>query len=170
MSFKIWGAICIILSCSAVGFIFALNVKKEIETLKQFISDLGFMKCELQYRRTPLPILCNLTASISKGKMHSFFEYVTQELENQVTPDAEKCMLIALEKCKDMPAAAKKGIQNLAATLGRFDLEGQITGIEAVYEELCQQLTVYNLNLDKRIRSYRTLGICAGAALAILLL
>jgi stage III sporulation protein AB len=56
----------------------------------------------------------------------------------------------------------------LGQSLGRFDLEGQLKGIEMTKSETQRILQEYTDNQDSRIRCYQTLSICAGAAVAIL--
>ena len=52
--------------------------------------------------------------------------------------------------------------------IGRFDLEGQLQGLESVRVYCRDQLDNLAKDRDVRLRSYQTLGLCAGAALAIL--
>ena len=58
----------------------------------------------------------------------------------------------------------------LGASLGRFDLQGQLQGIESVRAQCRKDLAELEDNRDQRLRSYQTLGLCAGCALAILFL
>ena len=62
------------------------------------------------------------------------------------------------------------GLRNLGISLGRFDLPGQLQGIHTARGECQSALDRLCSNRDNRLRSYETLGLCAGAALAILLL
>jgi hypothetical protein len=57
----------------------------------------------------------------------------------------------------------------LGETLGRFDLQGQLRGLEAVKKNAEFELEQLRSNQDVRLRNYRTFSICAGAALVILL-
>ena len=54
--------------------------------------------------------------------------------------------------------------------MGQFDLSGQLKGFEAVNKDCLRELTDLENNRTQRTRSYQTLGLCAGAALAILFL
>jgi len=54
--------------------------------------------------------------------------------------------------------------------LGRFDLPGQLEGIQAVRKRCEESLESIRKNRNERLRSYQTLGVCAGAALAIILI
>jgi len=47
-------------------------------------------------------------------------------------------------------------------------MEGQLKGLESVRQECRRQVETLSYNRDARLRSYQTLGLCAGAALAIL--
>jgi len=59
--------------------------------------------------------------------------------------------------------------EELGGNLGRFDIPGQLRGLENTRKECCDKLQMLTQNNDSRLRSYQTLGLCAGAALAILL-
>ena len=56
----------------------------------------------------------------------------------------------------------------LGKSIGRFDMDGQIKGLEAVRQDCRRRLDELSKDRDTRLRSYQTLGLCAGAALAIL--
>ena len=77
-------------------------------------------------------------------------------------------MTAALSKAKDIPRTTKGILECFGRSLGRFDLEGQLKGLEAARQECRRHLVQLSNNRDSRIRSYQTLGLCAGAAMAIL--
>ena len=68
-----------------------------------------------------------------------------------------------------MDRAAIAQLQALGQTLGRFDLTGQLTCMERCRQSCMGQLEVLEHQQSQRLRSYQTLGFCAGEALAILL-
>lgn len=77
-------------------------------------------------------------------------------------------MISALRSGEALPERTKKAFETLGATLGRFDVDGQIRGLEAVRELCRRELDELSRDRDTKLRSYQTLGLCAGAALAIL--
>ena len=79
-------------------------------------------------------------------------------------------MKAVLAKSKDIPRHTLESLQNLGNSLGRFDLSGQLKGLEGVRQECRGKLTRLMGNQEVRLRSYQTLGLCAGAALVILLM
>lgn len=168
MIYKIIGAGLIIAGCGGFGFKLAANHIKEERTLRQLIGFLDFMECEMQYRLTPLPALCRQAAAEGKGSLCQLFLWLAKELEAQISPDAARCMDVALSKVTDIPKATVESLHVLGRSLGRYDLDGQLKGLEAVRQECRRKLEELNHNRDFRIRSYKTLGLCAGAAMAIL--
>lgn len=158
----------IVIGCGSVGFKLAAGYIREERFLKQLISVLDFMECELQYRLTPLPELCRQAAAQCSGSLSSLLISLTAELEAQISPDVERCMSAAISRYKDLPCLCVKILEMFGRTLGRFDLQGQLKGIEDVRAECQMNLNKLMDNKDNRLRSYRTLAICAGAAIAIL--
>lgn len=168
MSMKIIGAILVIAGCGGFGFKLAATHLREEKTLRQLISVLDYMECELQYRLTPLPDLCRQAASECSGVVSQAFLALALELEDQISPDVERCMTAALCRSKDMPRLSRAAMELLGRSLGRFDMEGQLRGLEATRQDCRRNLDTLNQNREVRLRSYQTLGICAGAAIAIL--
>lgn len=169
MTLKLIGVVLIIVGCGGVGFLIAASHKKEVKTLRQLISALDYMQCELEYRMPALPELCRQAAQMLSGPLKSLFIKLALEMDNQIAPNVEKCMFAALEKSCDIPRHTKRLLQELGSLLGCFDITGQIKGLETIRTESSKILNECSKNQDVRMRSYQTLGICAGAAIAILL-
>lgn len=168
MSFKILGAVLVIASCGGFGFLAVAAHKREERSLRQMITALEYMRCELKYHLTPLPELCRQAASQSGGAVRAVFLSLAAELENQISPDVERCMRAALCKVKDIPKLTYDAMVQLGRSLGRFDVDGQLLGLEAARQTCSRGIESLSQNREVRLRSYQTLGLCAGAALAIL--
>ena len=170
MMLKLMGAVLVIAGCGGIGFRIAANHRQEEKALRQLIGILDYMECELQYRLTPLPALCRQSAKEFPGALGSVFLELALEMEAQVSPDMESCMSVALEKANTLPPLTREGMSLLGKSIGRFDIDGQLKGLEAVRQDCRRNLECISHNRDTRLRSYQTLGLCAGAALAILLI
>lgn len=166
--FKILGACLILFSCGGTGFKLASSYLKEERILKRLINTLDFMECELQYHLTPLPELCTMAAAEESGILSSVFLHFAKELEDQVTPSVNQCMESVLKKTNNLPQLTFEALQMLGQSLGRFDLPGQLKGLEGVRRECRKNLDMLYKEKNERTRRYQTLGICAGAALIIL--
>ncbi len=170
MSIKLIGAVFVIAACGGVGFKMATSHVKEEKSLRQLIAILDYMECELQYHLTPLPQLCHQAAGECAGTLQDVFHRLAMELEDQISPDVERCMTASLHNVGPIPHFTNDALELLGKTLGRFDLNGQLKGLEAVRHNCRKKLEQLNNNRDTRLRSYQTLGLCAGAAMAILLI
>lgn len=98
-----------------------------------------------------------------------FFLSLAKAMDEQVSPDVGLCTICALKETSGLPRYVSAQLQSLGQTLGRFDLTGQLTSLEHCKQSCLGQLEVLEHQQSQRLRSYQTLGFCAGAALAILL-
>lgn len=170
MGYKWIGAVLIIISCSGCGFAIAAGKRREESLVCQLLRILQIIEAELQYHVTPLPELCRMAAGETKGILRVVFMNLYRELKWQQLPDAGSCMYAAIQRSGEMPARVRRLLVQLGQTLGRFDLSGQLQGIRAVQKRCEETLEMIRKNRDERLRSYQTLGVCAGAALAIILI
>lgn len=169
MHYKWIGAVLIVAGCGTTGFLAALNHRKEEKQLNQLAEILGFMENELQYRLTPLPDLCRLAAREATGVLREVFLNMSRELDWQISPDACSCMTAALKKSTNISPSVRRLLLSLGHTLGRFDLDGQLRGIQSVKINCETAQRKLGKDRENRLRGYQTLGLCAGAAMAILL-
>lgn len=168
MTIKLIGALLVVLGCGGFGFCLAASQKREEKLLRQLISVLDYIGCELQYRLTPLPQLCRQAAVECSGTVNKLFTALATELDMQISPNAELCMKAALERVTDIPNDICDILRKLGHSLGRFDLPGQLTDLESIRNMCRSKLDKLCQNRDIRLRTYQTLGLCAGAALVIL--
>lgn len=159
-----------ILGCGGFGLRLAAAYRREERVLRQLAAVLDYMGCELQYRMTPLPELCRQAARLSGGCLGDMLRDLSRELDSQVSPDAARCMEAALARCPALPGKTREILGRLGSSMGRFDLPGQLQGLEGARELCRRQLQGLGENREVRLRSFQTLGLCAGAALAILFL
>ena len=168
MTVKLLGALLVIACCGGLGLKMAGIYRREITTLQGLEMVLLQMSSELQYRLTPLPTLCSLAAKSCSGTLSNALETFSYELDTQVSPDTGQCMAATLSRYPNLPPISKDLLQQFGNTAGRFDLEGQLTGIAYLHQECTRNLSELRKNRDARLRNYQTLGLCAGAALVIL--
>ena len=168
MSFKLVGGLFVILSCGGFGFFLCTAHKREEWLLRQLSVSLDFMLCELQYRLTPLPDLCRQAAQQGKGQIHQVLLQLAEELEYPFSSNVRNCMDKVLGQQERFPKRVQENLHRLGSTLGRFDLEGQIKELEILRQQCRSDIELLAADKSQRLRSYQTLGLCAGAALVIL--
>ena len=168
MIIKLLGAVLVTCGCGGCGVMVAAAHKRETSALQNFLAALDILECELQYRYASLPELCRTAAQNSKGTIRNVLLALACELDKQVSPDVEKCMQAVLSNTPQIPTLTANAFLLFGQSLGKFDLEGQLQGLESVRVYCRDQLDNLAKDRDVRLRSYQTLGLCAGAALAIL--
>lgn len=167
MMLKMIGAGMILAGCAGYGFSIALRHRKETVVLREVQAALEQMICELEYRRTPLRELC-LDASVRSGVTGRVFKDMATMLDTGERVDASECMKLTLNKQKELPGRVEAIFRELGSSLGRFSLSGQVAELKAAAESCRRELKGLEAGQEERLRSYRTLGLCAGAALVIL--
>lgn len=165
---KIVGAGIVIICCGWIGFSMASQYRREERILEAFIAALDYVGCELQYHLTPLQELCMQAAEHSKGIVSLVFSKLSEELESQIHADASICTEKVIASIPSLPGSIREYILMMGNTLGEFDLEGQLKGIDAVRTNCRTRLKEVQDSKEERVKSYQTLSLCAGAALVIL--
>lgn len=168
MDIKWIGAILIISACGGFGVALVSAHRREEQSLRGLIQSLNYMVSELHFRATPLSELCRQAAGECSNGIGIVFHRLSEELERNACPDVNSCMDGALNDLS-IPPITLDNLKFLGSSLGRFDLDGQLKGLEAVREKCREDLHRITQSRDQRLRNYETLSLCAGAALAILL-
>ena len=168
MLIKLIGASMILVSCGCAGFCIAAAQRREEKILDMLCYCIEFIESELRYKLTPLPQLCRLAASQTDGVLCKIFLSLAIELDSQISPNAESCVNVVLSKHSDLPQQAAECLLLLGKTLGRFDVAGQLKGLESARDLCRRKLHTLRSNKDIKLRNYQTLGLCAGASIVIL--
>ena len=168
MNYKLIGAITVILGCGGCGLMMASHYLGNIRLLRNFITVLDYMRCELQYRATPLPQLCRTAGEQGSGKVQRAFLMLADELDSQISPDVYCCMSGVISRLGIDYEPMNRLFLELGSSLGKFDITGQIKALENAREQARELHTQLQNGKENRLRSYQTLGLCAGAAIAIL--
>lgn len=169
MTIKLLGAFLVFAGCGSFGFSTAASFRGQQRAFEQLLRALEFMHAELSYRMPPLSALCRSAGAIVTGPVQKTFLALADELDCQVSPDVKLCMAAALNR-QNLPENLRQAFLHLGDGLGRFDLPGQLRGLDIAQSEAKQVLQDLRDHRENRLRSYQTLGLCAGASLAILFL
>lgn len=167
MTYKLLGALLIISGCGIIGHLRVKSHKNEVAALKKLIAILEYMSCMLEYQPIPLPEIFRQIDKQFIGNDH-VFSHLADELDSQISPDIQRCMRVVLSKIRDIPKLTLDALLMLGDNLGHFDLAGQLKGIHAVRMECEEKLKKITDNQEARLRTYQTLSLCAGAAIAII--
>lgn len=169
MMLRMVGAALLVTGSAGFGFSLAANNARQVRMLQELIRMLKEIEWELKFHLTPLPELCQVAAGVVGGTLQKVFLELGRRLDNGGEPDVTACMNDIVSR-SELPKPIRRCLKDLGSCLGRFDLEGQLEGLQSVTLRCRRELEVLSENGKERIRSYQTLAICAGAGLAILLI
>ena len=164
------GVVFVIASCTGWGFMMVANERKEEKRLEQLLHALRCMENELSNRMWPLPSLFSQVSDRMEGEVGQLFRLLSSELGRQECMDAGACMDKVLEQFPMELGKMKPILAELGHSLGHFDLPGQLSEVASCRRDVETMLESQQDGQKQRHRCYRTLGICAGCALALLLL
>lgn len=170
MPFKWIGSVLIIGSSILFGANQTIRQSTEIRLLSAFSRIINDMIRELTYHLTPLPELISISTKLSPPVIRNVFSLLIEHLNQQILPDAESCMNAALREFDIPYDHLQKVLLLFASSIGRFDLDGQIKGLELTNEQCNQEIQSMKSNQTERARSTRVLCLCAAVALVILLI
>ena len=166
---RLLGAVLLMTGCGGFGFTLAAAHRREAAMLRRLIQALQEMEWELKYRMPVLSGLCKIAAETSGGAIRDIFRELEEKLDSREIYEISACMNVIVGQ-KDLPRSVRKNLKQLGSSLGRYELEGQLQGLEAVRRQCRKDLKKLEENSGQRMRNYQTLALCAGAALAILLI
>ncbi len=164
---RILGAALLMAGCGGFGFSLAAAHRREASLLRQLIHALQEMEWELKYRLTELPELCRIAGDAAGGTLRTIFREVAGKLERAEVTDISACLNGCISH-RELPRRVRRNLRELGRSMGRFDLEGQLQGLQTVRLQCRKDLQAMEQDCTQHLRSYQTLALCAGAALAIL--
>ena len=170
MHLKWIGAIMVIAGCGGCGFSMATDYCRVEKQLRQLLNAMDLMYAELEYRMSPLAQVCTQVAEHTAGPVGRAFQRLADELDAQISPNAGCCMTAALSGMPELPDSVRSVLEQLGRSMGCFDLQGQLTALRTAKADCERALQVHLSHKDSQVRGCQTLALCAGAALAILLI
>ena len=170
MNIKWIGAVLIVISCSMVGLRIVWEKLRMEKLLRTMIRIVEYMESQLKYAQVSLSNLCRQASSLENNIVGKLFAQIADELDSQIAPDASLCIRVAIHKTKDLPQKLGELVEMAGKEFGCYGLEGQLRVLRSLREKSLEMLEGLLNNKDSRMRSYQTLGLCAGAAVVILLI
>ncbi len=169
---KLLGILFVVISASSVGWSLSMSVRRRCQVLSQLLSSLRYMKSELSFRSTPLPQTFAAMAEGAEGSVQSYFSVISSEMTQKCWLRPRTAMEMAAVRLTELPAGdpARQVLRELGNGLGKFDLESQLQEIDTALFRLEELRKHADGERTLRCKTYQTLGVCAGLALAILLI
>ena len=168
---KFLGAALVVAAASSVGLSLAHSVRREVRFLQQLAGVLELMRCEIPGRMAPVQELFTRAQACTSGELREVFSFCSQQIRSMSEPDIACVMDCALdEHAERLPPSCMELLRELGEKLGAYDLQEQVEALQALSARAEAALASLRQGRADRCRSYEVLGVCAGCALAIILL
>lgn len=168
---KLLGAALIVIAAGSVGIRMAQSVRAEDRNLRQLQRALELMLCEVQGCLTPAQQLCEHAAQLCRGQLRELLEDCAAGIGAQEAPDIGRIMESALIRhAQQLSVSCVCHLRELGAVLGKYDAREQTMALQSLIGRVEDSIRQLQMGKADRCRSYEVLGVCAGCALAILLL
>ena len=165
---KMIGMVFIIFAVSSVGFTMSASIKKEKSLLMQMQRALQILRNEIAFCGTPLPQTFALMAASCSGNLERVFSDTAKLMDRHRWMSPAAAMEQTLSGRQE--TALSDVLRELAAGLGNYDLQAQITSIRMADERIAALLQQTEQEVRAKGKIYETLGICGGLSVAILLI
>lgn len=169
--FKLCGALCVVSSCYLWGEFKARSFTVHLQQLQQFRQALNLLSAEISYTGTPLPTAFkNISARIG-GAVGSIFEGAAEQILAGGDISAGEAWRRAIGEVFPrlfISQDDRRIIEQLGASLGMVDREGQIKQIRLVLSLLEDALQHAHEKRQRNERMWRYLGLLGGLVLVII--
>ena len=168
---KTIGMILILIASGTVGFGMARTVRRQQVQTVVLIDALLRLRHELQYRLTPLPDAFALLRVLPKREGAAFCSAMSARLQAaRPCPDGYACRrAMAQTGGLQLTAGTRSALLALFDALGRYDLEGNLQMLELALDRLRAEARTIQSGSRARCKTYISLAVCTGLAIAVIL-
>lgn len=173
MAFKIIGAVCIIISTTAIGFGQSFRLHLRYRELLELKKILCLFSGEIRFGGGTLEEAFETVAGRCRFPFQKFFLFLTDEMqkkEGERLVDIWNRALAEQLKEAHLTDGDKEILVRLGTELGCLDLETQLHTIALAAEQVEDARRELHEELPKKMRLYNCLGILAGVFITILLI
>ena len=169
---KLIGLSLILTASGAVGAGLAGTVRRQQAQTLALIDALLRIRHELQFRLTPLPEIFAALGGSGNREIAEFFSRLASMLSSAQTCTVVYACRQALAQTRglSLSAAARGILLSLFDSLGKYDLEGSAQALDLALSRLREEARALQTGATVRCRTYLTLGVCTGLAVAVILI
>lgn len=165
------GFILIVCGGSGCGIMLARETHKTLELYLQCAIALTYMKNEMEFHLTAVDQIAFELSNILPKPLATVFHNLYSSM--CVAPGI--ALGLQMEKAmqrnkRPLPNNLKQIMIRLFDLLGKQDLQAQLSAIQLAEKRINREIERINAEKYERSRTYRTIGICTGLALAIILI
>jgi stage III sporulation protein AB len=170
---KVFGCMLIISACGYLGFFIGNSFNTRVEEIKRLRSSLKMLETEIIYLMNPLPEALLRVGTKIKGPVSFLYEYSSQLLLKKMGTPMDEIWKEAINNLASVSSLKKEELdilEDFGNSLGESDKEEQRKNLQFAQESL--KIVERNAEDEKQKyeKMYKTLGVLAGIALALILI
>ena len=162
--------ILILASSTSIGFLLSsryLNRVKELKALSNFIN---IIQNKIKFTRKPLKeIFLDLSKLEDDTNIKSIFFSLSKKIDNKKLSDVWNDVIEEEKKNLSLKEEDISLLKTLGNTLGKSDVDGQMSGIDLFTELLKVQAQKAEKEKEKNTKMYKSLGAIIGLVIVIVL-
>jgi len=169
---KIVGCVLVLVSSTGMGFYFSNEMRCRIEDLKELKKLIGLLRGDIRYSSTPLPEAINSIHRRHSGCFQSFFNYVSEKLNELSGHTFLEIWKTAVETELGSTSLTKKDklhLMSFGENLGYLDKDMQMNTIDLYINQLEEVIVDLTKTVKEKSYMYNTLGIMAGIFITIIM-
>lgn len=167
---RLAGAGMVLVSSGWMGLHAAVRLRRVHDRLRDLSAALGRMAGEVGYGGTPFRPLCQRAAEGCGGPTAAFFRQLAHGAAGTLPVGPGMTRAAARGAGLELPEAGLRTLERLFDRFGLGDRETQLDQFRLAREELDRQAEAMERKLGQQCRSDVLLGLCAGAAVLVLVL
>lgn len=167
MFFLKWIILLVILIISIyIGILKSRSYENRVIELNKFQNALVMFKSKIEFTYEPLKNIFEDISNVIYGDDCNIFSYTIQN-DNNIYESWKK----AVDKINsNFSKNDKEIIKMMGKLLGKTDIKGQVSEIELTKELIQKQIEQAELEKNKNVKLYKTMGIVLGLGICIILI
>ena len=157
--------ILVLLICTYLGIQKAKVYEKRYKELQYFQSALNMFKSKLEFTYEPIN---NIFSDISKIIYNDSSNIFFKTIENK--ENLNLAWMNSVENNNQFNDEDKDIIKTFGKLLGKTDIKGQVSEIELMQNLIEKQISNAELEKNKNVKLYKTMGIISGLGICIILI
>lgn len=155
----------ILVVCSYIGILKSKTYENRVIELSKFQNSLGMFKSKIEFTYEPLKnIFSDISKIIYKNEKNIFEETIRKDDE------IYKAWSESVDEIRgNLDVEDREIIKMFGKLLGKTDLKGQVNEICLTQKLIEKQLKKAELEKNKNVKLYKTMGVVLGIGLCIIL-
>ena len=173
MYIKIIGSIVLVISAAAVGYLKAEELEVRVRTLKEMKRMITFLQGELRFHRAELSEAFESVSERVEPLFGVFLRQTAEELEKKGSDCFETIWKKQYENLLQTEGFRKEDVklfEMLEGSLGYLDLTMQTESLNLAAMQVEEIIKTAEEQRQIKGKLYRTMGICVGALLTMLII